>query len=150
MYEVNELLTNFFIGLDIEPSTPWTSSNGRNILQHLALLQKQFDPNGVSSVVDGCHVVNNWIQPLPAMMPQLANLSTAMTMRDCTLFIRISKDSQKRWTVDAKLADLDPKGERLQKWYSDEMALNHSGWYTGEEHLDDVTAQHTACMLWNL
>jgi inositol-pentakisphosphate 2-kinase len=148
--ELNILLTNFFIGADISTTTPWMNTNGRNMLQHLAILQKQFDPHGVSCVADGCHIVNGRIQPVPAIMPQLANLSTAMTMRDCTLFIRMVKDSQKGWTVDAKLADLDPKGERLQKWHDDEMALNHEGWYTGEELMEEGTIQHTTCMLWDL
>lgn len=67
----------------------------------------------------------------------------AMTLRDCTCFIRIPVDTGK--PVEAKLGDLDKKnGEaKLGYWQSMERKLADGGYYEGKE----VPVQKTACQL---
>jgi inositol-pentakisphosphate 2-kinase len=59
-------------------------------------------------------------------------LCKAMTLRDCTFFLRRSGD-----TVEARLGDLDLKQpERFTRWKTVEMKLIDGGWYTNTEHAD--------------
>jgi inositol-pentakisphosphate 2-kinase len=57
-------------------------------------------------------------------------LMTAMTLRDCTVFVKICnwKDSN----VELRLGDLDLKNEaKMSKWADLEKRLNDEGWYAG-------------------
>lgn len=56
-------------------------------------------------------------------------LCKAMTLRDCTLFLKRSGDA-----VEARLGDLDIKlPEKLSKWKKVESTLLNDGWYTNTE-----------------
>lgn len=52
-----------------------------------------------------------------------------MTLRDCSLFVRIPYDES--IPIEAKLGDLDFKSsDKLHDWYNKEQMLVHGGWYT--------------------
>ncbi|OCK95825.1 uncharacterized protein K441DRAFT_526492, partial [Cenococcum geophilum 1.58] len=60
-------------------------------------------------------------------------LKLAMTLRDCSMFIRIYFDGRTP-AVEARLADLDPKsGDKMKEWKWKELALINGGWYMGKE-----------------
>lgn len=84
------------------------------VLRQLRSCQLILDPHGVRRV--------------PALDPE-SNLCKAMTLRDCTFFI---KRSGRR--VEARLGDLDLKQpERLSRWKKVEEMLITEGWYTNTE-----------------
>ena len=84
------------------------------VLQKLRECQTRFDGNGILNT---------------SSTPELFNLCKAMTLRDCTLFLKRSGDH-----IDARLADLDLKQpEKLSRWKKVEQDLVHMGWYTNSE-----------------
>lgn len=69
-------------------------------------------------------------------------LCKAMTLRDCTLFIKRSGKE-----IDARLGDLDLKQpEKLSRWRRVELTLINDGWYTNTEQ-EDVWMQERVCAL---
>ncbi|KAK0263724.1 hypothetical protein B0A54_02771 [Friedmanniomyces endolithicus] len=75
--------------------------------------QRRWDPSGVLMV---------------AAEMDLRNLSKAMTIRDCTLFVLVKSDGE----IEARLGDLDMKGlDKLAKWRATEQGLIGGGWYMG-------------------
>ncbi|MCJ1311727.1 Inositol-pentakisphosphate 2-kinase [Agyrium rufum] len=57
------------------------------------------------------------------------NIRLAMTLRDCTLFLKIRRDSGK--VLEARLGDLDLKSsKKLAHWKAVERQLIDSGWYS--------------------
>lgn len=83
------------------------------LLRCLRQLQVDKDPRGVLSA----GVISE-------------DLLAAMTLRDCTLYLRVDQDS-----IDARLGDLDLKtGERkAEYWRGLERELIEGGWYTATE-----------------
>ena len=69
------------------------------------------------------------------------NLALAMTLRDCSCFVRISAAGQ----VEAKLADLDMKNSdaKAMKWEEQETRLVAEGYYSAQEN----PQQATNCLL---
>lgn len=63
------------------------------------------------------------------------NILVAMTLRDCTVFVRFPEDpSRDEWDIEARLGDLDLKSKgKEQYWKSVETALIQEGWYEGKE-----------------
>jgi inositol-pentakisphosphate 2-kinase len=55
-----------------------------------------------------------------------------MTVRDCSVFIRYNTGSSEI-EADVKLADLDMKSAKLEKWADIERQLIDGGWYTGTD-----------------
>lgn len=95
-----------------------------SLLQHLQSLQTKFDPVGV------------------LREPNLSNLNflTAMTLRDCTLFLKISSSAIDH--VEARLGDLDlktPSAGKGEYWLGVERRLIEEGWYIemGAEREED-------------
>ena len=75
--------------------------------------QQRFDRHGV----------------LSAQAADVPNLCKAMTIRDCTLFLRLSGDH-----VEGRLADMDLKWpHKLGQWKQVETDLIDGGWYTNSE-----------------
>lgn len=75
-----------------------------------------------------------------------SGLGLAMTLRDCTCFVRIRVEEESgRPVVEAKLGDLDKKnwGAKIEYWRSVERRLIEEGYYDGKEE----PAQRTACRL---
>lgn len=75
------------------------------------------------------------------------NLLVAMTLRDCTVFVRFPDDpSNDDSAVEARLGDLDLKGKGKEEyWKSLERALIEEGWYEGKEKAED--AQPLTCSI---
>ena len=72
-----------------------------------------------------------------------SNLCKAMTLRDCTLFVRRSDTG----VVDYRLGDLDLKQTRQRaKWERMEQSLIDGGWYTHDEE-SSVWAEENICLL---
>ena len=70
------------------------------------------------------------------------DLCKAMTLRDCTLFLRRRGDH-----VEARLADLDVKQpEKLERWRQVESELIGGGWYSNEEG-EEVRKEERVCLL---
>ncbi|TDZ68198.1 Inositol-pentakisphosphate 2-kinase [Colletotrichum trifolii] len=70
----------------------------------------------------------------------------AMTLRDCSLFVRYREDSQGRVdakTLEAKLADLDKKNAawKFDEWVKKERDLIEGGWYTGRGNMKNCRLQ---------
>lgn len=60
----------------------------------------------------------------------------AMTLRDCTVFVRTSRADAGEW--DARIGDLDLKSkEKLEYWRGVERTLIEEGWYEGTEKDED-------------
>jgi inositol-pentakisphosphate 2-kinase len=77
---------------------------------------------------------------------EVAELCKAMTLRDCTLYVRRTRvgagggGGEEGSTVEARLGDLDLKlPARLEHWKRIERGLIDDGWYTNEEN----SAVHT-------
>lgn len=100
----------------IQRAVPYlTTGPGHKILQHIRYLQGQLDPEGVLSCSSSSKEENR--------------LRLAMTLRDCSLFIRIPWLDQ-NMPIEAKLGDLDFKsrGKKID-WAMKEKRLLHGGWY---------------------
>lgn len=70
------------------------------------------------------------------------DLCRAMTLRDCTLFVRGSADG-----IEARLGDLDFKQpEKLARWKDVERKLIDDGWYLNDES-KSVWCEETICRL---
>jgi inositol-pentakisphosphate 2-kinase len=70
----------------------------------------------------------------------------AMTLRDCTVFVRFPADAEADDEIEARLGDLDLKSpDKAQYWKDTERALIKEGWYTGTEQLED--RQRLTCRL---
>lgn len=92
------------------------------ILQQLRKCQTTFDPHGVQKVSTATFE---------------SDLCKAMTLRDCTLFVKRSGKS-----IEARLGDLDLKHpKRLPRWKKVEEALISEGWYTNTEKKDYWTEE---------
>lgn len=108
------------------------------IFERLKELQTICDDGGVlemSWLVDPRHkTTSNTANMTSTSEPQkLQHLSTAMTLRDCTLFIRSHDITFNPDTTELRLADFDLKtadSTRLDKWQQIERELIDEGWYT--------------------
>ncbi|QSZ31368.1 hypothetical protein DSL72_000933 [Monilinia vaccinii-corymbosi] len=61
-------------------------------------------------------------------------LCVAMTLRDCSLYIRMDKNHQ---VIEARLGDLDYKSaNKYPSWRKKQQELIDEGWYCGEESKD--------------
>jgi inositol-pentakisphosphate 2-kinase len=73
---------------------------------------------------------------------EVADLCKAMTLRDCTLFVRRTGDA-----IEARLGDLDLKmPEKVGKWEEVECELIEGGWY-GNEEREEVWVKEEICLL---
>ena len=74
--------------------------------------------------------------PLGALRtdPHDPDFLTAMTLRDCTLFLKVPRSGQGK--IEAHFGDLDlksPKGGKAEYWPNLERKLINEGWYTQAE-----------------
>lgn len=84
------------------------------LLETLRVCQTRLDPGGVLGVQD---------------QASLLDLCKAMTLRDCTLFLKRSENH-----VEIRFADLDLKQDnKLAVWKKTESSLIAEGWYTNSE-----------------
>ncbi|QDS69275.1 hypothetical protein FKW77_002297 [Venturia effusa] len=138
----------------------FSKGKGHQVLSRLKEDQLALDPKGVSRLCEpaptsdkGYVASHGPAQPRASTTSeQIANLSMAMTLRDCTFFVNVSQDEEGQIVVDGRLADLDPKSgddaNRLGKWYWDEMDLVEQGWYTGTRLGEENEGREEECWLW--
>jgi len=103
----------------------FTSGEVHALLQHLRMLQAKLDPSGV-------------LAQLPLSPDKAAanfDLRAAMTLRDCSLFIKVEYDNATGTpsAITSKLGDLDFKSaEKTADWADKELRLLRDGLYTRE------------------
>ncbi|KAH8805545.1 inositol-pentakisphosphate 2-kinase [Xylogone sp. PMI_703] len=118
--------------------TRWLRTN--TLLPKLRRLQAELDPKGVLED------------------PEDDKLRIAMTLRDCTVYLRFRPKGVKSENgcendedpeVDARLGDLDLKSSaKVSYWTKMERDLIEEGWYTGSENPKDK--QPSTCALYRL
>ncbi|KAI9660865.1 MAG: Inositol-pentakisphosphate 2-kinase [Trizodia sp. TS-e1964] len=72
---------------------------------------------------------------------------TAMTLRDCTIFLKIPLAAHQ--LVDARIGDLDMKiadGGKAEYWRAMEKDLIEGGWYSGTEDPKRPLLEHCVCL----
>jgi hypothetical protein len=132
---------------------------GYDVLDELRNDQKHYDGKGVLSWIQLGDTDNpkspeylSYLKARAAEDDIKHNfLQKAMTLRDCTLFVRL-EIHEGQYEIEALFGDLDPKGsspEKLGKWASDEYNLRRGGYYHGKEARDpDQPAEDEICILW--
>ncbi|EMD92904.1 hypothetical protein COCC4DRAFT_139426 [Bipolaris maydis ATCC 48331] len=95
-----------------------TVGDGVDLLRHLFQLQSTLDPLGVlCRPQHGSELFDH-------------NLRLAMTLRDCSLFIKISYNTSGMTGIESKLGDLDFKSaEKIVDWMDKEKQLLNEGAY---------------------
>jgi inositol-pentakisphosphate 2-kinase len=98
------------------------SGKGHRLLEHLREKQVELDEHGVLAGND----------------PH--KLRLAMTLRDCSLYVRTTHgapNTHEEPEIEAKLGDLDFKSEaKLQDWKTKEEQLIAGGWYMDSGHVN--------------
>ncbi|KAF1835620.1 hypothetical protein BDW02DRAFT_567796 [Decorospora gaudefroyi] len=98
-----------------------TAGDGFDLLRHLLKLQKTLDPLGVL----------NRPQQGPCVKLFDHNLRLAMTLRDCSLFIKVAYNASGVTDITSKLGDLDFKSaEKIADWTEKERQLLVENAYT--------------------
>ncbi|KAH8848098.1 hypothetical protein MCOR27_000264 [Pyricularia oryzae] len=129
MARVKEFITK---GLDISSGSPaaitlekWLREN--TLLPHLHDAQVSNDSTGV-------------LEPKDQF-----KLGLAMTLRDCTCYVRLSRQGSSIEKVEARLGDLDLKDQttKLDYWRDMELELQEQGYYLSNEK----PQQKTDCLL---
>ena len=96
-----------------------TVDDGITLLQHLLNLQSSLDPRGVLC------------RPQADTGTFDDNLRLAMTLRDCSMFIKISYNTAGVTAIESKLGDLDFKSaEKIVDWTDKEKQLLQDSSYT--------------------
>ena len=96
----------------------YLSKDALTLLQTLRRHQANRDPKGVLAV---------------STEGEVKDLCKAMTLRDCTLFLRRTGDQ-----VEARIADLDTKGsEKVSMWMRGERELVQGGWYGDQGEVEE-------------
>jgi len=104
-----------------------------DLLRRLEQAQRTLDPAGILAWVDCSQELS-------------VNFLTATTLRDCTLFLRVSGAGSSmagELVVDARLGDLDlkePEPVKVVHWRETERTLIDDGWYSGAAQLPDGDA----------
>ncbi|QIW94749.1 hypothetical protein AMS68_000267 [Peltaster fructicola] len=105
----------------------YLAEDARPLLASLKQHQQRLDRHGVLSVKD---------------VDGIVNLCRAMTLRDCTLYVRRSKGN-----IEARLGDLDLKQpEKLTSWRNAEKTLIDEGWYANTE-ASNLLKRENICFL---
>jgi inositol-pentakisphosphate 2-kinase len=109
------------------------SRDAQRLLRTLRDEQQTCDPRGVLSLPPDFSSSGNAGGSEDA---KVMGLCKAMTLRDCTLFIRVEHHEDGTWTVEAKVADLDLKSPKsVKKWREIEQKLIEGGWYMGKDDI---------------
>ena len=99
-----------------------TKGPGHDLLNYLKFLQTHIAPR---VNVPGGALADNEERKMDVF-----RIRVAMTLRDCSLFIRIPYIDENA-PIEAKLGDLDLKSEsKLLDWKGKEQKLSGGGWYT--------------------
>ncbi|KAI2193876.1 Inositol-pentakisphosphate 2-kinase [Ophidiomyces ophidiicola] len=85
-----------------------------------------------------CQILKNAVG-LPGLCADSRERAVSMTIRDCTMFVRVPRDE--RETPEVRLGDLDFKsgtGGKLEYWRDLETRLIEEGWYHGREAVAEM------------
>lgn len=118
----NEVLLKQATMIAEDVTTYLTEGDGRTLLKHLQFLQRTLDPHGVLRRKD--------IEPKELFE---RNLRLAMTLRDCSMYIRVSYSSNELAStkIECKLGDLDFKSaDKMDDWEDKERTLLGDEAYT--------------------
>ncbi|PGH21626.1 hypothetical protein AJ80_03059 [Polytolypa hystricis UAMH7299] len=77
---------------------------------------------------------------LPGLQAHLRERAVSMTLRDCSMYVRVPEDE--REPLEIRLGDLDFKsgtGGKLQYWRDTENRLINEGWYSGNRRCQAPT-----------
>jgi hypothetical protein len=97
----------------------WTKTSP--LLAQLKHLQTSLDQHGIF-----------------ASDPEDKGFLTAMTLRDCTMFLHINPDDGAMATITARIGDLELKSPaKIEYWRAFERLLIDEGWYAGTEKEED-------------
>lgn len=97
----------------------WLQSN--TLLKRLKEAQIQLDPKGVFDAD-----------------PEDEKFRLAMTLRDCTVFLKFPPNAKDDNKVEARIGDLDLKSPgKAEYWRMTERELIDEGWYMGKEKESD-------------
>jgi inositol-pentakisphosphate 2-kinase len=133
----------------------YLSQDGASLLQLLGRLQSQLDPRGILHWVplqteNSLQVEDTVQKSIISHTEDLEKLSKAMTLRDCTLFVRLVRSKDSTYLVTGSLGDLDPKTptrEKVLKWAKDDYALLTGGFYAGTNSPANDAEQIEICFL---
>ncbi|KAK3995991.1 hypothetical protein QBC44DRAFT_318905 [Cladorrhinum sp. PSN332] len=138
---------------DSDTSSPPSKSRSLTTLLTSLLPPSSSSSSSTTTTSDPHSHLTNWFRTnslLPALrQAQLSNdttgpldpknnpekLALAMTLRDCSVFLRIPISDDPKAQVEAKLADLDKKdiGRKLEYWRELETDMIQGGYYEGKE-----------------
>ncbi|KAK4623537.1 Inositol-pentakisphosphate 2-kinase [Fulvia fulva] len=109
------------------PICEYLLNQAQALFQQLRMCQTKLDPYGALT---------------PLSPAAVGDLCKAMTLRDCSLFIKRSDKG-----IEARLGDLDLKQpEKLPRWKTIESILIKNGWYTNTES-SDIRICERICVL---
>jgi len=122
-------------------TTYLTTGKGHKLLQCLKRIQMQLDPKGI-------------LERDSSNPDSEANLALAMTLRDCSMFIKVNYSyDQNTDGIECKLGDLDAKAAaKLDDWGGKEKLLVNEGWYTRIDAGGVAEFLHEKCLIsagWN-
>ncbi|KAH7075262.1 inositol-pentakisphosphate 2-kinase-domain-containing protein [Paraphoma chrysanthemicola] len=116
-------------------STYLSEGDGRSLLRHIRLLQTLLDPQGVL----GRDQFSADLRPLFDY-----NLRLAMTLRDCSLYIKVGYTTSKMDAaiIDCRLGDMDFKSpDKIVDWHQKEWDLINCAAYSLE------SGDHLGCVI---
>jgi inositol-pentakisphosphate 2-kinase len=107
--------------------TKWLQST--TLLSQLRDVQESMDPKGVFTAD-----------------LRSEKFCLAMTLRDCTVFLRLPANASDDKNIEARLGDLDLKSpDKAEYWMETERKLIDEGWYQGTESVE--RRQPTYCQI---
>jgi inositol-pentakisphosphate 2-kinase len=148
--EVEDEITRYFCD----------NERGFRVLDTIRKQQEAHDSHGVLSWIKPNNTGDpesqgyfSYVENLPKQEPtRTRDLECAMTLRDCTLFIKFTRLADGGFDVVAKIGDLDPKIAsplKLAKWAADEHDLRKGGYYHGKETRDSSSpTADEVCIHW--
>ncbi|KAJ9666282.1 Inositol-pentakisphosphate 2-kinase [Coniosporium apollinis] len=129
---------NFFTARFVDFFTG--QGDGLRLLRRLQFLQQRMDPYGILATGIGPH-------PEHITLIDMKRFQLAMTLRDCSLLMKIPLSAAE--PVEARLADLDLKSSKAkwEEWRLKERSLRIGGWYTCREEDGEGTGGEDVCVL---
>jgi inositol-pentakisphosphate 2-kinase len=124
------------VGDDLEALKPIFKEKIQPLLSRLRVLQVTYSHVGLDDLngqqMSTASRTEGDEGPESSATGTLFDVLIGMTIRDCSVFVRYNTDKPKT-EAEVKLADLDMKSARLEKWADIERQLISGGWYTGDE-----------------
>ncbi|KAF2727338.1 hypothetical protein EJ04DRAFT_517304 [Polyplosphaeria fusca] len=108
-----------------------TGEQGNKLLAHLRTLQVKHDPIGIMRREEVSGLPHWTYPPVDTTNESLdRDLRLAMTLRDCSLYVRVHYEGENVVKVESKLGDLDFKSaNKMDDWWLKEQQLINGEWY---------------------